>query len=214
MKPSRNITEFIKAYESLHDGDLSTIELEPKADPVGIWTEGWGKAMLYKGKYMTTSNYPTLKDIMPYRTIVTLEDADKELKKALEYRGGLVMSRLKVPVSQQEFDALLSHYYNCGYSATMYRLVNSRASANTKEKKEAIEAKIKDWFINHYITAQGVPLRGLKLRRSDEYTIWSEGFYNRIGQIVEDVKEEVPKEEVIDFDELLDRLKKFKNRPV
>ena len=35
----------IKEFESLHDGDLSKIGIQPKMDPIGIWTEGYGKAM-------------------------------------------------------------------------------------------------------------------------------------------------------------------------
>jgi GH24 family phage-related lysozyme (muramidase) len=33
-------------YESLNDGDLTLIGLQPKMDCCGIWTEGWGHAMV------------------------------------------------------------------------------------------------------------------------------------------------------------------------
>ena len=50
---SSKAIELIKHYESLHDGDLHKIGLQPKMDPVGIWTEGWGRAMVGKnGKFI------------------------------------------------------------------------------------------------------------------------------------------------------------------
>jgi len=35
-----NLIKLIVRYESLHDGDLKQIGLQPKMDPIGIWTEG------------------------------------------------------------------------------------------------------------------------------------------------------------------------------
>ena len=45
MKTSNIGIELIKEFESLHDGDLSIIGLQPKMCPAGIWTEGYGHAM-------------------------------------------------------------------------------------------------------------------------------------------------------------------------
>jgi hypothetical protein len=42
------LEQLIKHYESLHDGDLSAIGLQPKMDSLGIWTEGWG-SVVYDG---------------------------------------------------------------------------------------------------------------------------------------------------------------------
>ena len=38
--------DLIKHFESLHDGDLHKIGLQPKMDSVGIWTCGYGRAMI------------------------------------------------------------------------------------------------------------------------------------------------------------------------
>lgn len=46
MKTSENGIILIKHYESLHDGDLSRIGLQPKMCPAGYWTEGYGHAIL------------------------------------------------------------------------------------------------------------------------------------------------------------------------
>ena len=159
---SESIKQFIKQYETLHDGDLSIIGLEPKLDGAGIWTEGWGKAMRRNGKFMTVKDYPTLNSILPYRTIKNEAQAELELVKKLNEISHGVRKRLKVPVTQNQFDALVSHAYNCGYSQTLYTLINSRAK----------ESSIKKWFTTKYISSGGVKLRGLQYRRNDEYEIW------------------------------------------
>lgn len=41
----------IKRFEGLHDGDKKTPNvLEPQADPIGIYTVGWGYALFDKGR--------------------------------------------------------------------------------------------------------------------------------------------------------------------
>jgi len=169
MKASKKIIEFIKKYESLHDGDLSTIGLEPKLDGAGIWTEGWGHPMRKNGRYMKVDQYPTLASVLPYRKIKTVEEADFYLAEDIDKAAKLVRRNLTIKVNQNQFDALLSHAYNCGISNTMYRLVNSRAS----------DTSIKEWFTTRYITAQGIPLKGLRYRRNDEWEIYAGINYER-----------------------------------
>tara|TARA_B100001146_G_scaffold217295_1_gene221722 strand:- start:510 stop:1037 length:528 start_codon:yes stop_codon:yes gene_type:complete len=169
MKASNNLKKFIKTYESLHDGDLSQIGLQPKLDGAGIWTEGWGHPMRKNGRYMRVEDYPTLASVMPYQKIKTLEDADFYFDKDLAKTEKLVNMYLKVEVNQNQFDALVSHAYNCGISETMYRLVNKKAS------KEAI----KDWFTTRYTTSGGKYLKGLQYRRNDEWEIYAGIDYER-----------------------------------
>ncbi len=38
--------KLIKKFESLHDGDLKVIGLQPKLCPAGIWTVGYGRALV------------------------------------------------------------------------------------------------------------------------------------------------------------------------
>lgn len=40
----------IQRFEGLHDGDKKTAILEPQADPIGIYTVGWGYALFVDGK--------------------------------------------------------------------------------------------------------------------------------------------------------------------
>ena len=169
LKPSKEIIEFIISYESLHDGDLSTIELEPKLCPAGYWTEGYGSVITVNGKMAHAGIFPTLESILPYRTTKTKEEAKEKLIEALNSRCIYVKNKLTVPVNQSQFDALLSHYYNCGYSKHLYHLVNTNADIE----------EIKEWFMNHYIKAGGKVLKGLQLRRADEFEIYYYKEYKR-----------------------------------
>ena len=42
MRTTRQALDMIKKFESLHDGDLRQIGLQPKMSPSGFWTEGYG----------------------------------------------------------------------------------------------------------------------------------------------------------------------------
>ncbi len=103
----------IKSFESLHDGDLSKIGLQPKMDPVGIWTEGWGHAIVdengefVRGKDKMQLAYKLAK-------IKTEEEADQILFEDLGPREKTVNKMVKVKLNQNQFDALVSFVYNIG----------------------------------------------------------------------------------------------------
>ncbi len=163
MKTSNIGIKLIKEFESLHDGDLKTPGLQPKLDPVGIWTEGYGHAMrdskgnFIKGKENKSLAYALSK-------IKTPEEAIKQLIIDLEIREYIIMQKIKVPLNQNQFDALVSYIYNTGGSSTLYNLINNKAS-----KKD-----IQSWIENHYITGQGskTPLPGLVRRRKAESNLY------------------------------------------
>ena len=169
--PSIELNHFVRAYESLHDGDLKKIGLQPKLCPAGYWTEGYGSVIAGPdGKMLKYSEkYKTVQDALPFSKIRTECEANADLSKGLEERGHAVLQRLRVPVNQHQFDALVSHAYNCGYSETLYRLINSKAEAS----------KIKEWFTTKYVTAGGVFMLGLQYRRNDEWEIWAGTNYKR-----------------------------------
>ncbi len=171
LKVSDQLLNFIKSYESIHDGDKSKIGLQPKLDARDkdpIWTVGWGHALVVDGKFATKSRFPTMEDILPYNTVETIEQADALLAKDIVKFENLVKANLKIKVNQHQFDALVSHAYNCGISNGLYTRVNNRA-------KDAI----KWWWLNKYITSGGKKLNGLVHRRIDEYEIWEGVNYDR-----------------------------------
>lgn len=171
MKGSPQVQSFIKSYEQIHDGDLSKIGLQPKLDAVGNWTEGWGHLMRdFNGRVLTSKRFKNYEQVLKYAKVSNMGEANALLIADLRIFEKGVNHRANICLEQHQFDALLSHAFNCGFSETLYRLINTKP-ADSKE--------IKDWFTQRYITANGVPLKGLKYRRNDEYQIWSNAEYNR-----------------------------------
>lgn len=103
----------IKSFESLHDGDLSKIGLQPKMDPVGIWTEGWGHAIVDKnGEFVRGRDKMQL--AYKLAKIKTVEEADQLLFEDLVPRETSVKKLVKSKINQNQFDALVSFVYNIG----------------------------------------------------------------------------------------------------
>lgn len=88
------------------------------------------------------------------------------LKEDLKDAESKVNTRVRVALSQNQFDALVSHTFNTGGSTTLFALVNADyLSANS----------IKSWWTQHYITANGKTLKGLMKRRLAEYELFNTG---------------------------------------
>lgn len=93
MRTSENGVELIKRFEGL--------ELEAYQDIAGIWTIGYGH---------------TGADVQPGMKI-SEHDAEDLLRRDLKPREQAVDGAVKVPLNQNEFDALVSFVYNVGASA-------------------------------------------------------------------------------------------------
>lgn len=157
MKTSQRGIDLIKEFESLHDGDLKQAGLQPKMDPIGIWTEGYGRAMRDdKGNFIRGAANKGL--AIKRASVYTEKDAENALRQDLEVYEKIVAQKVKIPLTQNQFDALVSYTYNTGGSDTLWNLINRRADP----------AKIKNWFLTKYITAGGVKLKGLIRRRKAE----------------------------------------------
>lgn len=156
MKTSQIGVDLIKFFEGLHDGDLRTIGLQPKKDPIGIWTEGYGHAMRdVNGNFIKGNKSPK-------PSITTKQQAEDLLRKDLESFELIVSRKIKVPLKQNQFDALVSHAYNTGGSDTLFKLINQKAPS----------VQIKKWFETKYITAGGVVFKGLVERRKSESKLY------------------------------------------
>lgn len=165
---SAELVKLVSHYEGLHDGDLSKVGLQPKMDPIGIWTEGWGRAMLGKDKKFIKGSD---KKAIAYaaQTIRTVADADAALLVDLKPFQLQVQRKITVELNDAQEAALVSFFYNTGGSSTLCNLINSNSP------------NIYDWWCSHYISAQGVELKGLKLRRKTEALLFKSGelkFFN------------------------------------
>lgn len=135
MRISQKGIELIKKLEGCR--------LEAYKCPAGIWTIGYGHT---KG----------VKD----GQIITQEQAEEFLREDLRIFEQAVESCVKVPLSQNQFDALVSFCYNCGSGAlktsTLLRLLN-----------EGNYSSAADQFLR-WNKAGGKVLVGLTRRREEE----------------------------------------------
>lgn len=162
MKTSKKGIDLIKEFESLHDGDLTQIGLQPKMCPAGVWTEGYGHAIrdakgnFVKGKLNKALAYSLAK-------IKTVEDAERVLAVDLSVFEVVVSRKVHRLISQNQFDALVSHTMNTGGSSTTFDMVNDM---NTKPEV------LRQWWENHYLMGNGIVLPGLIRRRKAEVKLY------------------------------------------
>lgn len=161
MKINQEGINLEKHFEGLHDGDLKAIGLQPKMDCIGIWTEGYGRAMRDgKGNFIKGA---ANKELAYLRiTIHTEKEAESALVVDNAVREHIVMQNIKVPLNENQFSALVSYVYNTGGSGTLYSLIN----------KKSPDKDIRNWFEQHYITADGIVMNGLILRRKAEANLY------------------------------------------
>lgn len=154
MKTSQIGIDLIKFFEGLHDGNLKAIGLQPKKDPIGIWTEGYGHAMRdSKGNFLKGLNSPA-------GTVKNEIQAQHLLEKDLETFELIVEKKITRPLKQNEFDALVCFTYNTGGSKTLFKMANSN------------NPLLKAWWVSHYITGGGIKLNGLIARRKAEAKLY------------------------------------------
>jgi lysozyme len=134
--------ELIKRFEGF--------ESKPYKCPGDVWTIGYG----------------TTKGIGPNTPPITKEEAeDLLLMDMATYEDG-VSAAVKVPLTQNQFDALVSFTYNLGVGAfrrsTLLKKLN-------KGDYDAVPAELIRWN-----KANGKVMRGLTRRRTAEANLWQE----------------------------------------
>ena len=111
MKTSQLGIQLIKHYESLNDNDLSLIGLQPKMDPRGIWTSGYGHAIVIGGKFLigieneSIAYQYTLRDEIAAINLLTADLTPREDQ----------VNSLRLKCQQPVFDSLVSFTFNEGF---------------------------------------------------------------------------------------------------
>jgi lysozyme len=151
--------DLIKSFEGIPDGDPATVRIDPYLDPVGIWTIGWGHAISVDGRFLRgKDNRKAVKDLYPGG--ITLEQAERLLRGDLLDTCRDVASLVKVPVSDNQFAALVSFCFNLGQGnlarSTLLKKLNAKDYAGAA-------AEFGKWN-----KASGKVLAGLTRRREAE----------------------------------------------
>ncbi len=141
MKTSENGISLIKNFEGLR--------LKAYQCTSSVWTIGWGNTIINGIKVKNGD-------------LIDEEMAENLLREDIRRHEDIVTSRIKIPINQNQFDALVSHTYNTGGSDTLFELINSDAGIK----------KIHNWFIKTYITSAGILIPGLVKRRKIEAEIY------------------------------------------
>ena len=146
MKTGYNGIELIKKYEGFRS--------KPYLCPAGVPTIGYG-ATYYPGGRNVTMNDDA----------ITKERAEDLLRDMLtSYENG-VNRYVKVSLSQNKFDALVSFAYNLGNGALQ------KSTLLKKVNLDPCDSDITNQF-NRWVRAGGRVLKGLQKRRKDEAELY------------------------------------------
>lgn len=169
-----NILELVKHFESLHDGDLKAIGLQPKLCPAGFWTIGYGHVVINP-----VNNRP-MTHTTPYKDVVKFSLKDESQALALlnidfnKFKSHVLANVNKnINPLPREIDAMASFAYNVGVGnftkSTLLRLLNKgdRAGASLEFMKWCKARNPK--------TGEMIILKGLERRRKAEQTYFLTG---------------------------------------
>lgn len=143
MKTGQGGIQLIKAFEGC--------QLHAYKCPADVWTIGYGNTFYKNGTKVKQGDY------------ITQQQSEDLLIDLLPRYEKTVLSNIKVPLTQNQFDALVSFCWNCGSSKTLFSLINNKAS----------EEEIKKFWENNYIKGGGKILPGLVKRRKAEFNLFT-----------------------------------------
>lgn len=144
MKISKQGLELIKEFEG--------VRLESYKCPAGIWTIGIG--------HTSAAGAPDVKPGMK----ITLQEAYDILNRDLDQYEDAVNKFVKVPLTQNQFDALVSFVYNVGVGAFQKSTLLKKLNAG---QYNAVPNELMKWT-----KAGGKELPGLVRRRRAECALW------------------------------------------
>lgn len=130
----------IKESESCH--------LRAYLCPAGLWTIGWGSIRYEDGRRVEEGD------------VITQDEADRELAYDVGDSERIISRYVRVPLNQNQFDALVSFVYNIGapnfVGSSLLRILNAGNYAFAAEQ------------FNRWVYANRQKLNGLVTRRARE----------------------------------------------
>ena len=172
LESHSKLLQLVAHYESVHDGDLSQIGLQPKMCPAGYWTEGFGR-LVRDSKGFPIKGINNKKLAYDCVTIKTIEQAKTALGEDLE-DVYLQVQKLPLVLNENETVAIVSFCYNLGVG----KFTKSNFFKYVQRKFKA--SLITVGFLS-FNKANGVELKGLTYRRKTEALMFNTGelkFFN------------------------------------
>jgi lysozyme len=174
-----NILQLVKNFESLHDGNLKAIGLQPKLCPAGFWTIGYGHVVINP-----VNNRP-MTHTTPYKDVVKFSLKDETEALALldidftKFKSHVLGNVNKnINPLPREIDSMASFAYNVGVGnftkSTLLRLFNKgdRAGASLEFMKWCKARNPK--------TGEMIVLKGLERRRKSEQHYFLTGEFKAV----------------------------------
>ena len=165
--PLRNVpqeaVELIKSFEGIPDGDPSTVRIDAYLCPAGVWTIGWGHAIVDGGVQLKGPANKFRARVL-YPGGITREQAETLLRADLIPRAASVSCLLKAATTEAQFGALMALVFNIGAA-------NFGASTLLRKLNAGDVAAAADQFLAwDKARVNGVlqPLAGLSRRRRAE----------------------------------------------
>ncbi len=159
--------ELIKSFEGIPDGDPSTVNIDAYLCPAGVWTIGWGHAIVDGGVQLKGPQNKARARVL-YPGGITREQAQTLLNADLLPRCAQVLSLVKKPLDDGMLGALVAFVFNVGAA-------NFGASTLLKKLNAGDRASAADQFLAwDKARVNGVlqPLAGLTRRRRAERSLF------------------------------------------
>jgi lysozyme len=149
----------VKSFEGLVDGDPGTANLDPYMDPIKIWTIGWGHVVRADGRALVgPQDAATARAEFPGG--ISTAQAEALLRADLLGSARDVSKAVAVPLSDNEFSALVSFTFNVG--AANFRQSTLLRKLNDSDRWGSAEE------FARWVMAGGKRLDGLVRRRQAE----------------------------------------------
>ena len=169
--------QLIKHFESLHDGDLRTIGLQPKLCPANVWTEGWGRAIIDPRTRGHLRGRNNAKRALELSVISNEQEAHTALIEDMRNIGELPAIR---QIGRAHWDrlnpdqrgAIISFTYNCGTGNPPYKLYE-----NVRAFLDGTMTRTELWgyWVNSVVRVGSRVLPGLVRRRTAEAFLFFTG---------------------------------------